>query len=121
MSDMFKMREAGEEARYKLDSEKAFKVEARRNKLLAMWAAERLGMAAAETEDFIKKVVASDMEEAGVEDVVRFVSATFAGRGAKIDDDEIRSEISRLQSVALEQIMSDYPEPLGSDHGRVGD
>ncbi|MBT6407546.1 MAG: DUF1476 family protein [Rhodospirillaceae bacterium] len=44
MSDIFKMREAGEEARYKLDSEKTFKIQARRDKLVALWAAEKLGM-----------------------------------------------------------------------------
>ena len=121
MADMFKMREAGEEARYKLDSEQAFKVEARRNKLLAQWAAEKLGMISTETENLVKDVVASDMEEPGTEDVVRKVSSVFAARGVEIDDDEIRQEISRLQGVAQAQVMSDYPDPLGSDHGRVGD
>ena len=74
-----------------------------------------------ETEVFIKEVVASDMEEPGYEDVVRKVSSTFSERGADIDADEIRQEIIRLQSVAQEEIMSDYPKPLGGDHGRVGD
>ena len=121
MSDIFKMREAGEEARYKLDSEKTFKIQARRDKLVALWAAEKLGMTQPETEVFIKEVVASDMEEPGYEDVVRKVSSTFSERGADIDADEIRQEIIRLQSVAQEEIMSDYPKPLGGDHGRVGD
>ena len=121
MSDIFKMREAGEEAKYKLNAEQMFKVEARRNKLLALWAAEKLGMISTETEDLIKAVVASDMEEPGTEDVVRKVSATFKSRDTDIDDDEIRQEISRLQGVAEQQIASEYPDPLGGDHGRVGD
>lgn len=112
MSDIFKTREVSEEARYKLDSEKAFKIDARRNKLLALWAAEKLGMISTETEGFIRKVVASDMEEAGVEDVVRYVSATFSERGVDIDDDEIRREIHRLQGVAQGQVTSEYPDPI---------
>jgi len=121
MTDTFKAREASEEARFKMDAEARFKIEARRNKMLAIWASEKLGMISDEKEAFIKEVVASDLEEPGYEDVVRKVSKAFRDGGVKVDDNEIREEIVRLDSIAAKEVAGEYPEPLGDDHGRVGD
>jgi len=121
MSDSFKKRGSGEEAKYKNDKEVQFKIEARRNKLLGYWAAEKLGISGDDAESYAKKVVVADLEEAGYEDVVRHVSQTFRDGGVDINDEAIRSEIQRLHSVAEKEILENYSEPLGTDHGRVGD
>lgn len=121
MSDSFKQRGASEEAKFKHDKEMQFKIDARRDKLLGLWAAEKLGLSGDEIESFAKKVVVSDLEEEGYEDVVRMVSQSFRDGGVDISDDDIRAEIKRLQVVAQDELQNDYPEPLNGDHGRVGD
>ena len=119
--DTFSKREKSEEAKFKLDAEKRFKVEARRNKLLGLWAAGRMGMTSSEAEDYAREVVRVDLTEPGVEDVVAKVSADAKSRNVEIGADEIREQLESLYAVALEQIDGDYPDPLGPDHGRVGD
>ena len=121
MSDSFKDRATSQEAKYKMDDEMRFKVDARRNKMLGQWASEKLGLISAEAEAFTKQVVLSDLEEKGHEDVVRKVSQAFRDGGVDIGDDEIRTELLRLQQVAEDEVQNGYPEPLGGDHGRVGD
>jgi len=121
MSDSFKKRGTSEEAKFKNDAESSFKIEARRNKMLGHWAAEKLGLSGDAAEVFAKKVVVSDLEEAGFEDVVRMVSKSFTDGGVNISDDVIRAEIQRFQAVAEKEVLNGYPEPLGDDHGRVGD
>ena len=65
----FDDRERAEEARYALDQETQFKVMARRNKLLGMWAADLMGLTGSDAEAYAKTVVLSDLEEAGDDDV----------------------------------------------------
>ena len=120
MEDSFRKRGKGYEAKYKLEEEKRFKAESRRNKLLALWIAERLGMTSAETETYIQEVVHSDLEEPGIDDVVRKVVKDCEDRNVPIAEPELRAEIERLYAVALKQIGEEYPDPLGPDHGPVG-
>lgn len=120
MNDSFKKRGTSEEAKFKNDSEIKFKIEAKRNKMLGLWAAEKLGLSGEDSEAFAKKVVVSDLEEAGYEDVVRMVSQSFRDGGVDIRDDVIRTEIQRFQGLAEEEVQKGYTEPLGGDHGRVG-
>lgn len=121
MNDSFKKRGVSEEAKFKHDSETEFKIDARRNKMLGYWAAEKLGLSGDEIEAFAKKVVVSDLEEAGYEDVVRMVSQSFRDGGVDASDDDIRIELNRLQSIAEKEVLNKYPMPLAGDHGRVGD
>ncbi|NQU56478.1 MAG: DUF1476 domain-containing protein [Rhodospirillales bacterium] len=121
MSDSFKKRGTSEEAKFKNDAETSFKIEAKRNKMLGLWAAEKLGLSGDAAGAFAKKVVVSDFEEAGYEDVVRMVSKSFSDGGVNISDDDIRAEIKRYQTAAEKEVQNGYPEPLGDDHGRVGD
>jgi hypothetical protein len=121
MEDSFEERKNSEEAKYKLDAEKRFKAEARRNKLLGLWAAERMGMSQSEAEAYAGEVVRVDLTEPGIEDVVRKVAADAESRNVNLAADEIREQLERLYTVALEQIDADYPGPLGPDHGKVGD
>ncbi|WP_164214168.1 DUF1476 domain-containing protein, partial [Stenotrophomonas maltophilia] len=68
--------------------EQKFKAEARRNKLLGLWAAEKLGKSGDDAAAYSKEVVASDFEEAGDADVLRKVAADLSGKG--IDEQQIR-------------------------------
>jgi hypothetical protein len=72
----FQDRERAEEAKFAHDEEMAFRIHARRNRLLGTWAAERMGLLPAEAESYAKAVVQADFEEAGDEDVVRKIWAT---------------------------------------------
>lgn len=121
MSDSFKQREASEEAKFKNDAEMQFKIDAKANKMLGKWAAEKLGIASDDVKAYVKKIVVSDLEEAGHEDVVRAVSQSFRDGGVDISDDEIRQKIKKCHAKAAKKLEKDYPTPLGDDHGRVGD
>jgi len=121
MSDTFKDRATSQEAKFKMDNEMRFKVDARRNKLLGLWASGKLGLTSADAEAFVKQVVLSDLEEKGHEDVVRRVSQAFRDGGVDVGDDDIRTEMYRLQQVAEDDIKNSYPDPLARDHSRVGD
>ena len=121
MTDKFRERELSEEAKFKLDEERRFKAEARRDKLLGLWAAAKLGMAEAEAEAFAREVVTSNLAEPGDRYVVGRVLREFTARGGEVGEDEVRAEMGRLYALALEQLAAEYPAPLGPDHGRVGD
>lgn len=107
MSDAFKDREKGFEAKYKLDQDLAFKAEARRNRLLGEWLAERFGMTSTETADYAKSVVAADFDEPGIEDVVRKVMADIAERGVDISEADVRAKIEELNAVAAQQVRAE--------------
>lgn len=121
MEDSIEKRKNSEEAKYKLDAEMLFKAKARRNKLLGLWAAGRMGMTQEESDSYAREVVRADIAEPGVGDVVAKVAADAKSRNLEIGEDEIKEQLERLYGVALEQIGGDYPDPLGPNHGRVGD
>ena len=98
----FDDRENAFENKYAHDAEMLFKAEARRNKLLGLWAAELLGKSGAEAEEYAKEVVKSDFEEAGHEDVFRKVSGDL---GDKADDPTIRSQRAAFLVEAKRQLM----------------
>ncbi|OYW84687.1 MAG: aldolase [Hyphomonas sp. 34-62-18] len=103
----FDDRERAEEARYALDQETQFKINARRNKLLGLWAADLLGLKDADAEAYAKTVVIADLEEAGDDDVVRKVRGDLEKAGIARTDNQIREEMARLLPVAREQIIKD--------------
>jgi hypothetical protein len=100
----FDDREKAFEAKYAHDAEMAFKAEARRNKLLGLWAAGLMGKSEAEAADYAREVVKADFEEAGHEDVVRKVAADL---GDLSDADTIRAKMDELLAVAKAQLMSE--------------
>lgn len=103
----FDDRERAEEARYALDQETQFKVVARRNKLLGLWAAELMGLETGAAETYAKSVVIADLEEAGDGDVIRKVLADFAAAGVSQTAAAIEEQLARLTPVARDQIMKD--------------
>ncbi len=100
----FDDRENAFENKYAHDAEMQFKAEARRNKLLGLWAAELMGKSGDAAAEYAKGVVKADFEEAGHEDVVRKVSGDL---GDKASDDEIRAKMAELMVVAKTQIMDE--------------
>jgi len=100
----FDERENAFEAKFAHDEEMQFKAQARCNKLLGLWAAEKLGKSGTEADDYAKTVVIADFEEAGHEDVVRKVSGDL---GSLSSDDEIRAKMAELLPEAKAQVLSE--------------
>ena len=104
---MSSLEERGEgfEKKFAHDEELKFKAEARRNKLLGVWAAGEMGKD--DPEAYAKEVIMSDFEEAGDEDVFRKIRADFDAAGVSVSDDAIRGKMSELLAQAVEQIQSE--------------
>ncbi|MGB3718612.1 MAG: DUF1476 domain-containing protein [Proteobacteria bacterium] len=100
----FDEREKAFEKKFAHDQELKFKAEARRNKLLAEWAAEKLGLSGAEVEDYIRAVVRADLAEAGDQDVFRKVRGDFDAKGVQISDEELRSKMQEFLAEAVKQV-----------------
>lgn len=103
----FEDRQKGQEAKFAFDAEKKFKAEARRNKLVGIWAAELMSLTGDDAKNYAAEVVAADFEEAGDEDVFRKVSADLKAKGLSIGDDVIRQKMATLVYVANEQIAAE--------------
>jgi hypothetical protein len=99
-------RERAFEDKMKHDAELAFRITARRNKLLGLWAAAQLGLTDDEAAAYAKTVVIADMEEAGDEDVIRKVVADLARGGIGIGPDAVRAEILTQAAEAKRQIAA---------------
>ncbi len=95
------------ETKFALDEELRFRAMARRNKLLGLWAAERLGKSGPEAEAYARSVVAADFEEAGDADVVRKVRGDLEGAGANRSEAEIRRVMDELMARALQEIRAE--------------
>lgn len=100
----FDQRKDGFEKKFAHDEELQFKARARRNKLLGLWAAEKLALQGADAETYAKAVVLADFEESGEEDVFRKVRGDFDAKSVAVTDEEIRKAMSELQARAVEEI-----------------
>jgi hypothetical protein len=100
----FDDRENAFEAKFAHDSDMQFRAEARRNKLLGLWAAGLMGKSGDAAAEYAIEVVSADFEEAGDEDVVRKVVADLAGKASA---EEIRAKMAELMPVAKAQLMSE--------------
>lgn len=99
-------RQQGSEKKYAMDEESKFKAMARRNKLLGLWAAEKLGKTGTEADAYANEVVSADFEEAGDDDVFRKVRADFEAASVTQSDREIRAVMDELLTTAVEQIRN---------------
>lgn len=100
----FDKRQEGFEKKFAHDEELRFKAGARRNKLLGLWAAEKLGKTGDEAETYAKSVVAADFEEAGDDDVFRKVRKDLDAAGVDQSDHQLRRTMEELMATAIEQI-----------------
>jgi len=102
----FDKREEGFEKQFAHDEELKFKATSRRNKLLGLWAAEKLGYKGPEADTYAKEVVMADFEEAGEDDVFRKVRKDFDAKGVASPDQEIRRVMVDLMGTAIDQIKA---------------
>ena len=101
----FDDREKAFENMYARDQEMQFRVIARRNRLLGMWAANMMGLTDVEAESYAKDVVRADFEEAGDEDVIRKVLGDLTSAGVECDDSRIREALEHKMVEAKRQLM----------------
>ena len=101
----FDNREKAFESKFAQDADMQFRAEARRNKLLGLWAAGLLGKSGDGAAAYAMEVVNADFEEAGVEDVVRKVAGDL---GAKSSADEVRAKLGEFLTVAKSQLINEF-------------
>jgi hypothetical protein len=106
MTTTFDKREEGFEKKFAHDEELKFKASARRNRLLGMWAAEKLGLTGAQAEAYAKDVVMADFEKPGGHDVFGKIRKDFDAKTIAVDDREIRRAMDELMVQAIAQIKA---------------
>jgi len=106
MSSMDERSEAYEN-KFAHDEELRFKAEARRNKMLGLWAADLLGKKGEEAEEYAKEVILADFQEAGDQDVFRKIRGDFDAAGVEQSDHQIRRTMDEMMQQAMEQIISE--------------
>jgi hypothetical protein len=103
----FEDREKEFEARFKHDEELRFKVTARRNKLLGLWAAGRMGLTGGAAEAYAREVVAAEFERGGDRHVVEKVVGDLAAKGAAVTAAQIQFELDHFAEEAKQQVMQE--------------
>lgn len=103
----FDDRKKAAENKFAHDQELMFKAGARRNKLLGLWAAEKMGLTGAEADAYAKEVVKSDFAEAGDQDVFNKVRADLDAKKIAVSDHQLRREMDDLMKTAIAQVQSE--------------
>ena len=101
----FDKREEGFEKQFAVDEELRFKAQARRNRLLGLWVAEKLGLTGDAAAAYAKEVVAADFE-AGDRDVVHKVMRDLAAKGETITESELGAKMNELLAQAITQVKA---------------
>lgn len=102
----FEDRKKAQEGKFAHDQELTFKATARRNKLLGLWVAGKLGLNETDAAAYAASVVKADFEEAGDDDVFRKVKADLDAKGAGLSDHQIRREMDELMQTAIAQVKA---------------
>ncbi|MEM9014499.1 MAG: DUF1476 domain-containing protein [Pseudomonadota bacterium] len=100
----FDDREDKYEKKFAHDAELRFKAEARRNKLLGLWAADLMGKTGDAADAYAKEVIKADFEEAGDEDVFRKIRGDFDAANIDQSDHQIRRHMDEFMQEAVKQI-----------------
>jgi hypothetical protein len=103
----FDDRQKGFEQKYKHDKELEFKINARRNKLLGLWAAKEMGVPDSEADAYAKTVVLSDFEKPGDDDVLQKIVGDFKQKGIEVSEHRVRKHMTELLDAARAQVMSE--------------
>lgn len=101
----FDDRERAFEAKYAHDQDMAFRVTARRNKLVGQWAAAQMGLTPEETDSYAKAVVQADFEESGDDDVIRKLLGDLLAAGIETDEATVRAALATQTIEARRQLM----------------
>ena len=107
MSDSSGDRQNVFETKFKMDQETEFKVNSRRNKLLGLWLAEKLGLPDSQHDSYAKEVIIADLAEPGDEDIIRKVMKDIEQNKADITDSDIRLKLDEFHKDAIDQITAD--------------
>ena len=91
-------RRKGFESKWAHDAELRFKIEARRNRALGLWGAEKKDLSGQAAEDFADSVVAADFQEAGDEDVFRKLRSEL---DVSVSDAMIRDKMKETLDAAV--------------------
>ena len=102
----FDKREEGFEKKFAHDEELKFKAEARRNKLLGLWAAEKLGLSGADADAYAKEVVISDFDSPGDGDVFQKIRTDFDAKNVALSDTDLRKQMDALLTKAVADIKT---------------
>ena len=102
----FDKREEAFEQQFAHDEELKFKATARRNKLLGLWAAEKLGLQGAEADSYALSIVMVDFEETGNHDVAQKLRNDFTAKGVNQSDHQISRTMSELMAKAVTDIKA---------------
>ena len=100
-------REKAFESKFAHDEELRFKAEARRNKLLGLWAAKLMGKSGTDADTYAKEVIAADFEESGDDDVFRKIRNDLDAAGVEQSDHQIRRTMDELLDEAVAQVRSE--------------
>ena len=103
----FDDREHAFENKFAHDEEMKFRAEARRNRLLGLWAAGLMGKSGDDAAAYAKEVIKADFEEAGDEDVFRKVRGDFDTAGVEQSDHQLRRQMDDLLAEAITQIKNE--------------
>jgi hypothetical protein len=103
----FDKRKDGFERKFAFDQEQKFRTEARRNKLLGLWAAEKLGFSGDAASAYARDVVAADFEEPGDDDVVRKVLADLRAKDAAVTEQAVRAKMQDLAAQAFAEVKAE--------------
>lgn len=103
----FSEREKGEERKFAMDEDTAFRIAARRNRLLGNWAADLMGLTPEETDGYAREVVQADFEEVGDEDVIRKVLGDLISAGCDISEADVRAALDDKAVEARRQLMGE--------------
>ena len=101
----FDRREEAFEQQFAHDEELKFKAIARRNKLLGLWAAEKLGLTGADADSYALAVVMVDFEP-GEHDVGRKIRKDFDAKGIAQSDHQIERTMTELMAKAIADIKA---------------
>jgi hypothetical protein len=102
----FDKREEGFEKQFAHDEELRFKAHARRNKLVGLWAADKLGLSGAEAEAYAKQVVIAALEKSGDNDVFGKIRRDFDAKGIAQSDHQIRRTMDELLAKAVAEVKA---------------
>jgi hypothetical protein len=103
----FDERQKGFEKKFAMDQDLKFRAESRRNKMMAEWAAAKLGITGAALDDYVKAVRKADLEEKGDDDVFRKIRKDLDAKSIAVTDNEIRETMFRFLEAAVTQIQGE--------------
>ncbi|HYF22548.1 MAG TPA: DUF1476 domain-containing protein [Caulobacteraceae bacterium] len=103
----FDDRERAFEAKFAQDQDLEFKAVARRDKMLAAWAAEKMGLAEGGAEQYAQALIRADFKESGDEDVIRKIMQDFSAAGVQVREGEIRQKMHELLAQSREQLKTE--------------